>query len=54
MTSQNSARVLEIYKIGIDTRNATLETEVPSWPDCDSRHLHHSRFVYFEKETVVG
>lgn len=54
MTSRDSAAVLEIYKMGIDTRNATFETEVPGWPDWDSKHLEHSRFVYIENDEVLG
>jgi phosphinothricin acetyltransferase len=54
MTTRDSARILLIYKMGIDTRNATFETEVPAWTDWDSKHLHHSRFVYTENETVLG
>jgi L-amino acid N-acyltransferase YncA len=54
MTALDSDRVLEIYKMGIDTRNATLETQVPSWSDWDGKHLPHSRFVYTENEKVLG
>lgn len=54
MTSRDSAAVLEIYKMGIDTRNATFETEVPGWADWDSKHLQHSRFVYIENNEVLG
>jgi len=54
MTDQDSPRVLEIYKMGIDTRNATFETEVPSWSDWESKHLPHSRFVYIENEKILG
>jgi phosphinothricin acetyltransferase len=54
MNALDSARVLEIYKMGIDTRNATFETEVPSWIDWDTKHLPHSRFVYIENETILG
>jgi phosphinothricin acetyltransferase len=54
MTALDSIRVLEIYKMGIETRNATFETEVPSWEDWDNKHLIHSRFVYIENEKVLG
>jgi phosphinothricin acetyltransferase len=40
--------------MGIETRNATFETEVPSWEDWDSKHLLHSRFVYIENDIVLG
>lgn len=51
---EDGARVLEIYKMGLDTRNATFETEVPSWMDWDRKHLPHSRFVYFEDGKIYG
>ena len=54
MISEDSSSVLEIYKMGIDTHNATFETDVPSWVDWDSNHLKHSRFVYTENEKVLG
>lgn len=54
MTALDNARVLEIYKTGIDTRNATFETEVPPWADWDSKHLQHSRFVFTENEKIIG
>jgi len=54
MTTSDSTRVLKIYKMGIETRNATFETEVPSWEDWDSKHLLHSRFVYIENDIVLG
>jgi phosphinothricin acetyltransferase len=40
--------------MGIETLNATFETEVPSWEDWDSKHLLHSRFVYIENDIVLG
>lgn len=53
MTDRDSTRVLEIYKMGMDTRNATFETEVPALADWDQKHLPHSRFVYTENENVL-
>lgn len=54
MTPQDGTRVLEIYKMGLDTRNATFETQVPSWSDWDAKHLKHTRFVCIENETIQG
>lgn len=54
MTFTDQTRVIEIYKMGIDTLNATFETEVPSWFDWDNKHLSHSRFVYIDNEKVLG
>ncbi|WP_124980462.1 GNAT family N-acetyltransferase [Nonlabens xiamenensis] len=54
MIPSDSKRILEIYKMGLDTKNATFETSVPSWSDWDSKHLKHSRFVYIENDTILG
>ena len=54
MTKQDSIKVLEIYKMGIDTRNAAFEIEIPTWADWNSKHLEHSRFVYVEDENIFG
>src|SRR4051812_22619890 len=42
--------VARIYAEGIATRNATFETDVPSWEVWDGVHLHHPRLV----GTVAG
>lgn len=54
MLQDDSESVLEIYRMGLDTRNATFETKVPSWREWDSKHLGHSRFVSEENGIVVG
>ena len=54
MNDQDSSRVLEIYQMGLDTRNATFETVVPTWGEWDVKHLKHSRFVYIENEAILG
>jgi L-amino acid N-acyltransferase YncA len=54
MRREDSKSVLEIYRMGLETRNATFETIVPSWNDWDSKHLHHSRLVYEENGIVAG
>lgn len=54
MNENDGLRVLEIYKMGLDTRNATFETEVPSWDDWDLKHHTHSRFVYTDDNTILG
>lgn len=54
MVIPDSIRVLEIYKMGLETHNATFETNVPSWDDWDSDHLNHSRFVFTENEKILG
>jgi len=54
MKQSDSVRVLEIYKAGLDTKNSTFETVVPSWEDWDSRHLTHSRYVFEENGQLSG
>jgi phosphinothricin acetyltransferase len=40
--------------MGLETRNATFETRVPSWLEWDSKHLPHSRFISEENGVVTG
>ena len=54
MNEHDSQRILEIYKMGLDTKDATFETEVPSWADWDLKHHIHSRFVYVDNTTILG
>jgi L-amino acid N-acyltransferase YncA len=46
--------VAAIYAAGIATRNATFETEVPSFEEWDAAHLPDHRFVATDGERVVG
>ena len=43
-----------IYKEGIETGNATFETETPGWDDCDNNHLKEPRLVARSGGQVVG
>jgi L-amino acid N-acyltransferase YncA len=54
MLQSDSESVLEIYRMGLETRNATFETVVPSWHDWDMKHLPHSRFVSVENGINTG
>lgn len=54
LVRNDGPRVLEIYKMGIDSKNATFETVVPSWTDWDLKHHKHSRFVFIENEKILG
>jgi L-amino acid N-acyltransferase YncA len=54
MLQNDGERVLEIYRMGLDTRNATFETKVPTWQEWNSKHLLHSRFVADEDGVVTG
>lgn len=54
MTAADAGRVLEIYGEGLRTRNATFETEVPSWADWDAAHLPFCRLVFEQDGVVAG
>ena len=54
MASNDAFAVLEIYKKGLETGNATFETEVPDWEHWDLSHHKFCRFVYEENGKVVG
>jgi phosphinothricin acetyltransferase len=46
--------VREIYEQGIAGRNATFETEAPSWEAWDRSQLDGQRYVAVEQGRVVG
>jgi phosphinothricin acetyltransferase len=46
--------VEEIYAEGIATRNATFETEPPTWEAFDAGRLPEHRFVALEGGEIVG
>jgi phosphinothricin acetyltransferase len=48
------SEVSRIYAEGIATRNATFETEVPSWEDWNAAHLADHRLVAVAGGEVVG
>lgn len=54
MLNSDSQKVLEIYRMGLETKNATFEISVPSWQEWDSKHLRHSRFVSEEDSIIAG
>lgn len=53
MRAEHAAAVLEIYRQGIETGDATLETAVPDWPTFDGAHLPTCRFVATTEEGRV-
>jgi L-amino acid N-acyltransferase YncA len=46
--------VAAIYVAGIATRNATFETEVPTFAEWDAAHLRDHRFVATAGDEIVG
>jgi phosphinothricin acetyltransferase len=54
MLPEHAEAVLRIYGEGLETGQATFNTEVPSWEEWDNSHLPHSRLVAVEAGIVVG
>lgn len=54
MEDADAQAVLAIYQQGIDGKNATFETECPSWEHFDRSHLDQGRFVAELGGSVVG
>lgn len=54
MTDLDSEDVLAIYSAGIETKNATFETNLPTWEHWDKVHLNKCRLVACVGEVVVG
>ncbi len=46
--------VLEIYRLGLDTGEASFETEVPAWLVWDRKYHPFCRLVYARDERVLG
>ena len=54
MEPKHWPEVREVYRQGIETGNATFETQVPEWESWDAGHLPHCRWVASEEGAVVG
>ncbi|MBL4604975.1 MAG: N-acetyltransferase [Flavobacteriaceae bacterium] len=54
LTERHWEEVAQIYKEGIETKNATFRVDVPSWKDWNESHYLHSRFVAIEKNLVIA
>jgi phosphinothricin acetyltransferase len=46
--------VVEIYRQGIETGNATFQKEVPNWESWDSGHLNTCRIVASFDNKIIG
>jgi phosphinothricin acetyltransferase len=46
--------VREIYREGIETGDATFQTEAPEWAEWDANHLRHSRLVARDADAAGG
>ena len=54
LTQKHWKEVAKIYQDGIETKNATFRTQVPTWKYWNKTHQQHSRFVLLENEVVLG
>ena len=54
MNDEDGLAVMEIYRQGLATGNATFETTVPAWEDWDGGHLKHSRLVVRDGQQILG
>ena len=54
MTAQDWPQVRAIYEEGIATRQATFQTDAPSWDEWDAAHLPCCRWVARSDEGVLG
>jgi len=54
MHDADGVAVLEIYRQGLMTGNATFETTVPTWEDWNRGHLKHSRLVARDGSSILG
>jgi phosphinothricin acetyltransferase len=53
MLDEHAEPVLEIYRLGIATGNATFETEPPDWPRFTTSRLDDHRFVTLDADGAV-
>ncbi len=54
MSLHNWEQVRSIYIEGIQTGNATFQTEAPSWDEWDSAHVKTCRLVMIYRDKVIG
>lgn len=54
MTADHGAAVATIFTEGIETGNATFETEAPDWADFDAAKVKEHRWVAVAGDDVLG
>jgi L-amino acid N-acyltransferase YncA len=54
MTEDDWTSVVEIYRQGIETKNATFESEIPTWDLWDSSHLKTCRILATIDNSIVA
>lgn len=53
MYATDYEKVANIYQQGIDSKQCTFETEVPTWEIFDQGHLQHPRLVAIDEQGQV-
>jgi len=54
MTAEDAVPVLEIYRKGLDTGDASFEMLVPDWETWDAKHHAFARLVWEYETRVLG
>jgi len=54
MIEADWSQVVEIYTQGINTGNATFETEIPDWDKWNSGHIQACRIVAVTEFEIIG
>ena len=54
MLAEHAEQVLDIYRLGIATGDATFESSAPDWSRFVRGHLPEHRFVALDGDRVVG
>ena len=54
MHDNDAAAVLEIYRQGLDSGEASFETEPPDWPQWQIKYLPFCRLVWEQEGEVLG
>jgi len=54
MTESDWSDVAEIYRQGIETGNATFQTDIPTWEEWNKEHLKSCRIVAEREGQIAG
>ncbi len=54
MQDKDATAVLEIYRLGLETGEASFETEPPGWPAWQQKYHSFCRLVYELDNDVIG
>jgi L-amino acid N-acyltransferase YncA len=54
ITEKDSVRILEIYRKGLDTDNASFEIEAPSWEDWGKKYHNFCQLAWEDEGLVHG